>query len=120
LLRTWTTISARLMAGLSAGPLGPVSGPYDAPPDDTGEAQELGAAGLTVTIGFGRSLFTGRTDAPGDRFGIADRLPEALVELPRFPGDDLDARAGETALDEELPGGVEDAEPRYPRLLVAK
>jgi deferrochelatase/peroxidase EfeB len=92
LLRTWTTISARLMAGLSAGPLGAVGGPYDAPPDDTGEALELGPAGLTVTIGFGRSLFTGRPDAPGDRFGIADRLPEALVELPHFAGDDLDPR----------------------------
>jgi deferrochelatase/peroxidase EfeB len=92
LLRTWTTVSARLMAGLSAGPLGPVNGPYDAPPDDTGEAQELGPAGLTVTIGFGRSLFTGRPDAPGDRFGIGHRLPEALVDLPHFPGDDLDPR----------------------------
>jgi deferrochelatase/peroxidase EfeB len=90
LLRTWTTIAARLTAGLPAGPLGPVSGPYDAPPDDTGEAQELGAAGLTVTIGFGRSLFTGRPDADGDRFGIAHRMPEALVALPHFPGDHLE------------------------------
>jgi deferrochelatase/peroxidase EfeB len=92
LLRTWTTISARLTAGRSAGPLGPVGGPYDAPPDDTGEALDLGPAGLTVTIGFGRSLFAGRPDAPGDRFGIADRLPDALVELPHFAGDDLDPR----------------------------
>ena len=89
LLRTWTTMAARMTAGLSAGPLGPTSGPYDAPPDDTGEALELGAAGLTVTIGFGRSLFTGRPDATGDRFGIAARLPEALVALPHFQGDDL-------------------------------
>src|SRR4029079_4882452 len=28
-------------------------------------------------------------DADGDRFGIAHRLPEALVALPHFPGDDL-------------------------------
>jgi deferrochelatase/peroxidase EfeB len=47
LLRSWTTMAARLSAGLSAGPFGPASGPYDAPPDDTGEAQELGAAGRT-------------------------------------------------------------------------
>jgi deferrochelatase/peroxidase EfeB len=92
LLRTWTTISARLTAGRSTGPLGPVGGPYDAPPDDTGEALDLGPAGLTVTIGFGRSLFAGRPDALGDRFGIADRLPDALVELPHFAGDDLDPR----------------------------
>ena len=36
LLRTWTAMGARLTAGLSAGPFGPTSGPYDAPPDDTG------------------------------------------------------------------------------------
>jgi deferrochelatase/peroxidase EfeB len=89
LLRTWTTMAARLTAGLSAGPFGPTSGPYDAPPDDTGEAQELGAAGLTLTIGFGRSLFMGRPGAEGDRFGVADRMPDALVALPHFPGDDL-------------------------------
>ena len=65
LLRTWTTVAARLTAGLPAGPLGPTSGPYDAPPDDTGEALELGAAGLTITIGFGRSLFLGPAGAPG-------------------------------------------------------
>jgi deferrochelatase/peroxidase EfeB len=38
---------------------------------------------LTITFGFGRSLFD-------DRFGLADRLPEAFVELPHFPGDNLD------------------------------
>ena len=90
LLRRWTTMSARLMAGLSAGPYGPAGGPYDAPPDDTGEAMDLPAAGLTITIGFGRSLFVGPKGAPVDRFGLADRLPAALVELPHFPGDDLD------------------------------
>ena len=60
LLRRWTTMSARLMAGLAAGPLGPTGGPADAPPDDTGEALDLPPAGLTITIGFGRSLFLGR------------------------------------------------------------
>ncbi len=95
LLRTWTTVAARLTAGLPAGPLGPTSGPYDAPPDDTGEALELGAAGLTITIGFGRSLFLGPAGAPADRFGIGDRIPEALVALPHFSGDDLDPMRGD-------------------------
>ncbi|HEY4189683.1 MAG TPA: iron uptake transporter deferrochelatase/peroxidase subunit [Candidatus Limnocylindrales bacterium] len=90
LLRAWTTMSARLRAGLPAGPYGPTSGPYDAPPDDTGEAMDLPPAGLTVTIGFGRSLFVGPVGAPTDRFGLADRLPAGLVTLPHFPGDDLD------------------------------
>ncbi|WP_051681930.1 iron uptake transporter deferrochelatase/peroxidase subunit [Cellulomonas sp. HZM] len=84
MLQRWTTIAARLTQGLAAGPYGPASGPYDAPPDDTGEAADLGAAGLTITFGFGRSLFDGR-------FGLASRLPGGLVELPHFPADNLDA-----------------------------
>jgi deferrochelatase/peroxidase EfeB len=97
LLQAWTTMAARLTQGLSAGPLGYASGPYDAPPDDTGEAADLPPAGLTLTFGLGRSLFVG-TEGHGtveDRFGIADRLPAALVDLPHFPGDALeDARCG--------------------------
>ncbi|HEY0217662.1 MAG TPA: iron uptake transporter deferrochelatase/peroxidase subunit [Cellulomonas sp.] len=99
LLQAWTTMAARLTQGLSAGPQGFASGPYDAPPDDTGEAADLPAAGLTLTFGLGRSLFVGSTAADGtstgDRFGLADRLPTALVDLPHFPGDTLqDARCG--------------------------
>jgi deferrochelatase/peroxidase EfeB len=90
LLRRWTTVAARLTAGLPAGPSGSVSGPYDAPPEDTGEAMDLPAAGLTITFGFGRSLFSGPPDAPVDRFGLADRRPPALVLLPHFPGDALE------------------------------
>ena len=72
LLRRWTTIAARLTQGLSAGPFGPASGPYDAPPDDTGEAADLPPAGLTITFGFGRSMFVG-TPAPDGTPGD-DRL----------------------------------------------
>ena len=73
LLRRWTTMAARLTAGLlgrarTARP----AGPYDAPPDDTGEAMDLPPAGLTITIGFGRSLFVGpERRHPVDRFGLA-------------------------------------------------
>ncbi|WP_456787013.1 iron uptake transporter deferrochelatase/peroxidase subunit [Cellulomonas sp. P5_C5] len=94
LLRRWTTIAARLTQGLSAGPFGPASGPYDAPPDDTGEAADLPPAGLTITFGFGRSMFVGTPGPDGtpgeDRFGLADRLPDGLVALPHFAADDLD------------------------------
>lgn len=94
LLRTWTTMTARLTRGLPAGPSGPAGGPYDAPPDDTGEAADLHPAGLTLTFGLGRSLFVGTPSADGrpgtDRFGLADRLPGALAPLPHFPGDALD------------------------------
>jgi deferrochelatase/peroxidase EfeB len=73
--------------GQGAGALGPTSGSYDAPPDDTGEAIGLPPAKLTLTFGFGPSLFRagGR-----DRFGLADRQPESLRRLPHFPGDHLD------------------------------
>ena len=49
----------------------------DAPPDDTGEALGLPPAGLTLTIGFGASLFD-------DRFGLAGqcRREQALVAVP--------------------------------------
>lgn len=83
LLRRWTEAGERMMRGESAGPTGPTSGPYDAPPDDTGEAIGLPPAGLSLTIGFGPSLFDGR-------FGLADRRPALLNRLPHFPFDKLD------------------------------
>jgi deferrochelatase/peroxidase EfeB len=88
LLRRWTEAAARLTQGLPAGEFGPVSGPYDAPPDDTGEAIGLPPAGLTLTFGFGPSLF--RDDHGRDRFGIAGRQPAALRRLPHFPADKLE------------------------------
>ncbi|MFC4041500.1 Dyp-type peroxidase [Dactylosporangium siamense] len=45
-------------------------------------------AELTVTFGFGPGLFT------EGRFGLADRRPPALSELPAFPGEQLDPAAG--------------------------
>lgn len=93
LLRAWTAAAARMTRGEPAGEFGPVSGPYDAPPDDTGEALDLPAANLTITFGFGPSLFT--TADGTDRYGIAARRPAVLADLPRFPGDMLEeARCG--------------------------
>jgi len=89
LLRDWTDAAARLTQGLGAGTIGPLSGPYDAPPDDTGEAIGLPPARLTITFGFGPTLF--ETADGVDRFGLAARRPDALVTLPHFPGDNLDA-----------------------------
>ncbi len=87
LLKDWTSAAARMTAAEPAGDLGPTSGPYDAPPDDTGEAIGLPAAGLTITFGFGPSLFR---DEGKDRFGLAARQPAALRRLPHFPADNLD------------------------------
>ncbi|WP_330177107.1 iron uptake transporter deferrochelatase/peroxidase subunit [Streptomyces sp. NBC_01498] len=100
LLKDWTAAAAAMTAGRPVGE-GAFGGTPEAPPDDTGEAAGLRPSRLTLTVGFGPSLFTGAAgkgaDAGrgGDRFGLADRRPEALVELPRFPGDNLDpARSG--------------------------
>lgn len=88
LLRDWTTAAARMTAGAEAAPGGAVGGSPYAPPGDTGEALGLPASALTITVGFGASLFN-------DRFGLADRRPAALAELPHFPADALEpARSG--------------------------
>ncbi len=93
LLKDWTAAAARMTQGKAAGTRGPASGPLDAPPDDTGEALDLPPGGLTLTFGFGPALFT--TADGRDRFGLASRRPEALVDLPHFPGDALtDAASG--------------------------
>jgi len=87
LLQEWTAAAARMTQGDPAGEFGPVSGPYDAPPDDTGEAIGLPASGLTLTFGFGSTLF--ERDGT-DRFGLAARRPAGLEPLPHFPTDNLD------------------------------
>ncbi|WP_066372401.1 iron uptake transporter deferrochelatase/peroxidase subunit [Herbidospora mongoliensis] len=82
LLQEWTAAAARLTQGREAGALGATGGSREAAPHDTGEALGLPASGLTLTIGFGPSLFD-------DRFGLADRKPQALADLPKFPGETL-------------------------------
>jgi deferrochelatase/peroxidase EfeB len=83
MLEEWTRAAERMTAGAEAAPGGLVGGGPYRPPADTGEAYGLGASGLTITIGYGPSLFD-------DRFGLADRKPDALRELPPFRGDALD------------------------------
>ncbi len=80
LLGTWAAAAAQLTNGR---PIGAVETSPQAPPIDTGEATGLGAAKLTVTVGFGPSLFD-------QRFGLAAKRPAALADLPALPGDALD------------------------------
>src|SRR5215218_8240232 len=87
-LQAWTAAARRMTAGQDAGPVGAVDGQQYAPPDDTGEAIGLPASGLTITVGFGPTLFA--TADGVDRFGLAARRPAPLVELPAFPGDQID------------------------------
>ena len=88
MLKEWTAAAARMTAGYDAGEVGAVGGVPEAPPDDTGEALGLPPSALTVTVGFGPTLFRYATGK--DRFGIAGKRPEALVDLPHFAGDRLD------------------------------
>lgn len=83
LLADWTYAATRMMQGLEVSATGAVGGSPEAPPDDTGEALGLPASNLTLTFGFGPSLFD-------DRFGLASQRPDGLERLPAFLGDDLD------------------------------
>jgi deferrochelatase/peroxidase EfeB len=79
LLRAWTTAAASMAAGKLVGE---DTRPY-APPVDTGEAIGSPVSQLTITLGYGPSLFD-------HRFGLADRKPSALGQLPALPNEDLD------------------------------
>jgi len=92
LLQDWTYAAARLTAGQEVTEGGAVDGSPLAPPDDTGEALGLPASGLTITFGFGPTLFT--ADDGTDRFGIAAKKPDLLTKLPRFSGDALRPESG--------------------------
>ena len=79
LLQTWQGAINTLTQGQ---PL-PDSGEPDKAPADTGEALGQRADRLTITIGFGPSLFDGR-------FGLSTLRPAALVDIPAFTGEALD------------------------------
>ncbi|MCK7677118.1 iron uptake transporter deferrochelatase/peroxidase subunit [Corynebacterium sp. CCM 9186] len=82
LLRRWTAMARRMSQGLEAEPDGSVGVERNAVATDTGEAVGLRPARLTVTVGFGPSLFD-------DRFGLAAARPEELEDLPHFAGDQI-------------------------------
>jgi deferrochelatase/peroxidase EfeB len=89
LLRRWTAAAARLANGETAASL---DLDRDKPDADSGEALGLKAARLTLTFGFGPGLFV--KDGK-DRYGLASARPAALIDLPRFNGDQLQpARTG--------------------------
>jgi deferrochelatase/peroxidase EfeB len=92
MLKEWTHMAERMTSGEEAFTDGAVGlNPY-APPSDTGEALGLPASQLTLTVGFGPSLFL--RDGK-DRFGIASQRPEPLRDLPKFPNETMDpARCG--------------------------
>jgi deferrochelatase/peroxidase EfeB len=56
--------------------------PLYPPPDSGILGASVGPADLTMTVGFGASLFD-------ERFGLGDRLPRQLTRMPSFPNDRL-------------------------------
>jgi deferrochelatase/peroxidase EfeB len=84
LMREWTLAAAEMAAGRLVGD---TNSEQLAPPDDTGEAVGLKPAQLTVTFGFGPTIFEreGR-----DRLGLRARRPPLLRPLPPLPADELD------------------------------
>jgi deferrochelatase/peroxidase EfeB len=84
ILKEWTAAAAALTAG---EPYKPVPEEASLVPTDTGEAVGLGPAQLTITVGFGPSLFGSRGR---DRFGLSQRRPGKLAPLPPFRGESLD------------------------------
>jgi deferrochelatase/peroxidase EfeB len=89
LLREWTGAAALMTQGKLVGS----DRSPDAPPPDTGEAFGAPPARLTITIGYGPSLFDGR-------FGLAARRPAALTTLPPLPNENLepDSSGGDICL----------------------
>jgi deferrochelatase/peroxidase EfeB len=80
MLARWAAAAAQLTRG---EPVGAVDISPHAPPIDTGEAVGLPASQLTITVGFGPTLFD-------DRFGLSRYRPAALADIPPLPGDTLD------------------------------
>ncbi|QNA92437.1 iron uptake transporter deferrochelatase/peroxidase subunit [Microbacterium sp. Se63.02b] len=87
LLQDWSYAASRMTQGLEVSASGAVGGPPRGSAGRHGEALGLPAAGLTITFGFGPSLFE---NEEGDRYGIAAQRPGGLKRLPAFLGDDLD------------------------------
>jgi len=81
LMREWSQAAAEMTAGQTVGGANSLQ---PAPPDDTGETVGLLPSRLTVTFGFGPSLFGRRG------LGLRRRRPAALAEIPPLPADELD------------------------------
>ena len=80
LMREWSRAAAEMTAGELVGD---ANATQLAPPDDTGETVGLLPSRLTVTFGFGPSLFEQRG------LGLRSKRPPALREIPPLPADEL-------------------------------
>lgn len=78
MFKKWTAFSAKLTQGENIMPYG--DNPF-VPPEDTGEADSLGAYGLTLTFGISPSFLK--------KLGLSALAPKAFSDLPLFPRDQL-------------------------------
>ena len=102
LFARWSSAIAQMMAGKPVGQVEPQR--PGAVPGDTGEAEGLAPASLTVTLGLGPGLFD-------DRFGFAAQRPRRLRDLPAMPSDNL--RPGLTGGDLALQACADDPQVAY-------
>ncbi len=82
LLKDWTMLAQTVTQGET------MKNPNNdlLPPNDTGDSLGLGAQNLTITIGYGLSLF----EKDGvDRFGLRHKTPQYLKEMPKMAHDSL-------------------------------
>ena len=97
LLKDWTEASAKMAEGKSIQFVKKKTVSDDSSyaaqsTAESGEALGLSPARLTITFGFGAGLFTKNGV---DRYGLSKHRPEALVDLPKFHGDELiEAKTG--------------------------
>ncbi len=80
MFKNWTSYAAQLTQGKNIMAYG--DNPF-VPPEDTGEADNLGAYGLTLTFGVSPSFLK--------KLGLSAQAPKEFVDLPLFPRDQLRA-----------------------------
>ena len=90
-----TTVARGLVEGEVDAPLGPLK----PPPDNLILGPTPQADALTITVGLGASMFD-------DRYGLADRRPTRLVEMPAFPHDQLAPERSHGDLVVQICGGT--------------
>ena len=78
MFKDWTTYAANLTQGKNIKPY--EKNPF-VPPTDTGEADSMGAYGVTLTFGISPSFLK--------KMGLTHKQPKEFQDLPKFPRDQL-------------------------------
>lgn len=88
LLEDWTVAAEQMSAGDLVG--GAPDANTELPPKDSGEVWGYPASGLTITFGFGATLFV--DESGKDRFGLKGKMPQVLKDgVPKFANEAIHA-----------------------------